>query len=97
MTKNDLTTISSTGSHPDEKLLAELRKRKLVEKKCGASHAGATIRTLTRAPHQEILLFHRAKGQQFQHDDREARDRPHSRAAQLVSTDQGVLGFIAHS
>lgn len=34
MTQKDLLAIQSTGSHPDEKLLAELRKRKLVEKKC---------------------------------------------------------------
>ncbi|GAA6043238.1 hypothetical protein JCM8097_008476 [Rhodosporidiobolus ruineniae] len=32
-TRKDLLTIKSSGSHPDEKLLAELRKRKLVEKK----------------------------------------------------------------
>ncbi|GAA5898108.1 hypothetical protein JCM8208_000156 [Rhodotorula glutinis] len=32
-TQKDLVAIQSSGSHPDEKLLAELRKRKLVEKK----------------------------------------------------------------
>ncbi|GAA5955363.1 hypothetical protein JCM8115_001926 [Rhodotorula mucilaginosa] len=33
VTQKDLLAIQSTGSHADEKLLAELRKRKLVEKK----------------------------------------------------------------
>jgi phenylalanyl-tRNA synthetase alpha chain len=33
VTQKDLLDIQSTGSHADEKLLAELRKRKLVEKK----------------------------------------------------------------
>ena len=32
-TKIDLETIGSTGAHSDKKLLDELRKRKLVEKK----------------------------------------------------------------
>ncbi|BGP44487.1 Phenylalanyl-tRNA synthetase, beta subunit, cytoplasmic [Rhodotorula kratochvilovae] len=32
-TQKDLLTIQSSGAHPDEKLLAELRKRKLIEKK----------------------------------------------------------------
>lgn len=34
VTQNDLLLVQSSGAHPDEKLLAELRKRKLVEKKC---------------------------------------------------------------
>ncbi|GAA5934576.1 hypothetical protein JCM10213_002017 [Rhodosporidiobolus nylandii] len=33
VTRNDLLSIQSSGGHSDEKLLAELRKRKLVEKK----------------------------------------------------------------
>lgn len=31
--KNDLVQVQTSGSHTDEKLLADLRKRKLVEKK----------------------------------------------------------------
>lgn len=34
VTQKDLLAIQSSGGHADEKLLAELRKRKLVEKKC---------------------------------------------------------------
>jgi hypothetical protein len=32
-TKTELVTIHTTRTHPDEKLLTDLRKRKLIEKK----------------------------------------------------------------
>jgi phenylalanyl-tRNA synthetase alpha chain len=56
-TRNDLLSIQSTGAHSDEKLLAELRKRKLVEKKCVLSAKLFRRLLMLSPPEQEDLLL----------------------------------------
>lgn len=44
-TKIDLETVESTGGHSDKKLLDELRKRKLVEKKYATPNPADPVAT----------------------------------------------------
>lgn len=89
-TKDDLLTVQSTGVLADDKLLAELRKRKLVEKKCVADSLTSLARggghplTLAGLTLQEVLLLLGRQGTQVQYNNREARNRSHRRAPQLV-------------
>jgi len=96
-TQKDLVAIQSSGAHPDEKLLAELRKRKLVEKKCVlllALSACSQADVARYARSQEVVLLLGREGRQLGDDDPEARDRPDGRAPQLVRL---PLSALPHS
>lgn len=86
VTQKDLLAIQSSGAHSDEKLLAELRKRKLIEKKCVHQRLFlrcCSLTRLARALQEDVLLLCR-EGAELRDNSRQAGDGLDGGVAELV-------------
>lgn len=84
-TKAQLLTVQTSGAHPTAAVLADLRKRKLVEKKCGLLPLYELDRVAELSDRQqEALLLQGSQGARVQPQRGEAGSGADRRASRLV-------------